>query len=370
MGEESLSLADDESWLLTPGGARREGAWRRIPTALLAATRGPEALTAESAAQREGEGYQADEALITAANAAIRLGQPLLLTGEPGSGKSTFADHVAWQLGLDEAERFQIRSDMTARELFYRYDDLARFRRAQERQGGESFAPEEFLHLSALGRAIVRASKPQRGVGGDLRKRLMPDVGPKPVRSVVLIDEIDKAPRDVPNDLLGYLTPDRLWFDVPELGGRGERVEIEADPTHLPIVIFTSNSERALPDAFLRRCLFHKIDFPAPEDLRRIVAARALKYSTREYTPNCNLVRSVVSEVERVRDRCPAHAKKPGLAEVLAFFLALDWRGLGKDEDLGATSTPWRDLARMTLLKQDEVRDSIYPRAQAGAARP
>jgi MoxR-like ATPase len=349
-----MSEKADPSWRLVSGlnAAHRPGAWARIPRPLLAGTAGARLPLPDD--DSVSDGYDADEDLIEAANAAISLGQPLLLTGEPGSGKTSFADHVAWQLGLPPALRFQIRGDMSARELFYRYDDLARFRAAQERREGESFAPESFLHLAALGKAIVQAADPARF--GELRARLAPTQPATPVRAVVLIDEIDKAPRDVPNDLLGFLTAERLWFDVPELARRGEIVEIEADPAFQPIIIFTSNSERSLPEAFLRRCLFHEIAFPEGERLRAIIARRAGPYPR-----DCVLMRSLETELVRVRRDCPPGAKPPGLAEVLSLALALKARGYKAEDDLATSKSAWRGLARATLLKQREAQDELYP---------
>jgi MoxR-like ATPase len=349
----------EPAWRLVSGPAAspRPEAWTRIPRPLLAAAPNVRPPLPDDGGVRAaaGDGYDADEDLIEAANAAISLGQPLLLTGEPGSGKTSFADHVAWQLGLPPALRFQIRGDMSARELFYRYDDLARFRAAQEWREGESFAPESFLHLSALGKAIVLAADPARFAS--LRAKLAP-AGPEwRVRRVVLIDEIDKAPRDVPNDLLGFLTAERLWFDVPELSRRGEIVEIEADPAFQPIIIFTSNSERSLPEAFLRRCLFHEIAFPEGERLRKIIARRAGPYD-----PECKLMKSLAKEVEEVRNKCPPDAKKPGVAEVLSLALALKADGYMADHDLATSKAAWRGLARVTLLKQVKAQDALYPR--------
>lgn len=355
----------------------RADAWQALPPPLLARRALLSSDVEDEPARHEGRFYFADQELIDAANVAIELGQPLLLTGEPGAGKSSFADHVAWQLGLPPAERFQLRADMSARDLFYRYDDMARFRAANEGGiGGSrpSFVPEEFLHLAPLGRAIVVGADPTRYQS--LRTRLFPNVETRARRSVVLLDEIDKAPRDVPNDLLGYLTADRIWFDIPELGGRGNVPVIEADPDRQPIVICTSNSEKGLPDAFLRRCIFFNINFPKGEALRRIVALRATGLPK-----DCDLMKSIEAEVVRVRDRIDLQTlgKKPGLAEVLSFALALTSRGYGPnhvlaDADNGGTldtsasvlleKSPihgWQDLARVTLLKDLQTQQAVYP---------
>lgn len=309
-------------------GASRAESWREVPQPLLSGKDQP-------------EDYDPEDGLIDAVNVAIELGQPLLLTGEPGAGKTSFASHVGWQLGLGECLRSQVRTDMESKDLFYRYDNLARFRAAQEE---DDRPPEDFLTLQALGEAIVRAADPN--VHGDLRKRLLPDVG-EPRRSVVLIDEIDKAPRDVPNDLLGYLTAERLWFNVPELGGRGaDRNVIEAAREFQPIIICTSNSEKSLPDAFLRRCVFYDITFPKAGGLKKILERRI-----NALPRDSNLSDDIAKLILGIREEKPV--KAPGLAEAIGFALALMRRGYVAESHLEPNG-PWVGLAKITLLKMVE----------------
>ena len=139
--------------------------------------------------------YKASTELCAAVNVALSLGQPLLLTGEPGSGKSQLADHLAWYFFDSNPEVLPIQTTSVARDLYYQYDALAHFQYNQNNK--KSLSPneleEKFIHYRGLGKAI-KDNK----------------------RMVVLIDEIDKAPRDLPNDLLTAL--DRLSFTVPESG--------------------------------------------------------------------------------------------------------------------------------------------------------
>jgi MoxR-like ATPase len=208
------------------------------------------------------ENYRADEHLINAVNVALMLGQPLLLTGEPGTGKSQLAYYVAWELGLNPLLKFETKSDSTAESLFYTYDALKRFQHAQSNVKTDSALP--YITYNALGKAILLSRDPD-----DVKGYLGDDFDhPGPSRSVVLIDEIDKAPRDFPNDILNEL--DSLYFRVPELDNR----QISANRELLPVVILTSNSEKDLPDAFLRRCVFYNIPFPDSKEMKKIVEGR------------------------------------------------------------------------------------------------
>ncbi len=202
-------------------------------------------------------GYRPEKGLIDAVNVALLLEQPLLVTGEPGTGKTQLAYSLAWELGLEPPLAYETKSTSTARDLFYNYDAVGHFRAGQADALG-------FLSWNALGEAILR-SKPD-AEGERWRATGFAPSGPR--RSVVLIDEIDKAPRDFPNDLLNEV--ERLFFRIPELGN----VRVDADPTLRPLLILTSNSEKNLPDAFLRRCAYYHIEFPGEEKLKEIVLER------------------------------------------------------------------------------------------------
>lgn len=225
---------------------------------------------------REGLPYIPDSRLIAAVNTAIILGRPLLLTGEPGCGKTEFAWAVAQAIDDQRAPEehgphglleCHVRSDSRARDLLYHYDALHRFGDAHHAEGNvrqHSTNPRNYLQLLPLGEALVA-----------------------PHRQVVLIDEIDKAPRDLPNDLLRELEAGE--FEIPELRRGQSQTNSDAPRTRWgqpftrvmgranaprPIVIITSNVERQLPDPFLRRCIFFHISFPNKARLTEIIRAR------------------------------------------------------------------------------------------------
>jgi len=224
--------------------------------------------------------YIADEKLAAAVNVAIILGKPLLLTGDPGTGKTRLAEHVALALGLDAPERFDTKSTSQAGDLFYRFDSLARFHSAHAQEKGRRAL--DFITFGPLGTAILRTLGPDHRLFSTLQLdypgRVEPDRSP--VRSVVLVDEIDKAPRDFPNDLLDAI--DNKRFTIRELErdlekqlrAECETTEITAAAASSPIVIITSNSEKNLPDPFLRRCVYYHLTFPDHGQLFAIVARR------------------------------------------------------------------------------------------------
>jgi MoxR-like ATPase len=254
------------------------------------------------------------------------LGQPLLLTGEPGCGKTLFAYSLAWELGFGEPLKFETKSTSVARDLFYTYDALKRFQNAQS---GLKTAVLDYLQYNALGAAIVRTNDSSKIAG-----LLPPDfVHPGKSNSVVLIDEIDKAPRDFPNDILNEL--ENMYFRVPELGN----VKIEADAAMHPIVVMTSNSEKDLPDAFLRRCIYYHIPFPNREQLSKIVDSRLGQYAF----GSSALLDDALDLFLTLRDPASRLRKKPATAELLGWLLTL--------RELGGDKSPFErpDLIDMSL---------------------
>jgi MoxR-like ATPase len=191
--------------------------------------------------------YLPYEELIEAVNLAIYLERPLLLKGEPGCGKTRLARAVAYELGLP-LEAWYIKSTTRAKDGLYTFDAVSRLRDAQLAATGRVIKDED----------IARISDPKSYVQWGALGRAFQNTQ----RTVVLIDEIDKADIDFPNDLLLELDEQRFIVDET-----GESIQAKAPP----IVFITSNDEKDLPDAFLRRCLFHYVEFPSIPKLVEIV---------------------------------------------------------------------------------------------------
>lgn len=223
------------------------------------------------------ESYVAADDLTIAVNAAITLERPLLVKGEPGTGKTELAKQVAWALGLNLIE-WHVKSTTKAQQGLYEYDAVSRLRDSQ--LGSEKVHDvANYIRRGKLWEAFIADEK-----------------------SVLLIDEIDKADIEFPNDLLQEL--DRMEFHVYETG---ETVRAE----QRPIVIITSNNEKELPDAFLRRCFFHYIKFPEIETLEQIIEVHYPGIKKK-------LVSAALTQFYEVRE-VPGLKKKPSTSE------ALDW---------------------------------------------
>lgn len=205
--------------------------------------------------QQDSPRFRPGEALKTAIHTALAVGEPLLLTGEAGTGKTQTAYYVAHQLGLGKVLHFQVKSGSTAQDLLYRFDHVGYFREANLSKGANSPPPDKMAFIDK----------------GELWEALE-STTPR----VLLIDEIDKAPRDFPNDLLHEL--DQMKFKVRELKAGDKDFVVGEAAVQRPLVFITSNSERRLPEAFLRRCVFHHIAFDG-KLLRQVVDAHRDDFS-------------------------------------------------------------------------------------------
>ncbi|MBG1266453.1 AAA family ATPase [Nostoc sp. WHI] len=248
--------------------------------------------------------YLPNPELVEAVNLAIYLERPLLLKGEPGCGKTQLASAVAYELGLN-LEAWYVKSTSRGRDGLYNYDAVGRLRDAQLAASGRLRAeqiqriddPTTYIRWGPVGRAFQQEN-----------------------RTVVLIDEIDKADIDFPNDLL--LELDERRFIIEETGQ-----EIEAKAA--PIVLITSNDEKDLSDAFLRRCLFHYVEFPSRERLIQIV--NALFPTSPQALVDKTIVRFLLLREEMRKDKGEA-GKKVSTSELIDWFRVL--RRYPQDEAL------------------------------------
>ena len=257
------------------------------------------------------DSYVATQDLMLAVNAAITLKRPLLVKGEPGTGKTELARQIASALGTELIE-WHVKSTTKAQQGLYEYDAVSRLRDSQ--LGDERF----------------------NDIANYIRRGKLWEAFSAERRIVLLIDEIDKADIEFPNDLLQEL--DRMEFHVYETG---ETVRAR----QRPIVIITSNNEKELPDAFLRRCFFHYIRFPDTETLQKIVDVHYPGIKQ-------NLVRAALTRFYEIRE-VPGIKKKPSTSE------ALDWiRLLVADdvspEDLRADAKNALPKLHGALLKNEQ----------------
>jgi MoxR-like ATPase len=256
--------------------------------------------------------YVATDDLRIAVNAAIALERPLLIKGEPGTGKTILAHEVANALGARLIE-WHIKSTTKAQQGLYDYDAVSRLRDSQ------------------LGDERVK------DIGNYIRRGKLWEAFAAQDRPVLLIDEIDKADIEFPNDLLQEL--DRMEFHVYETG---ETVKAR----QRPIVMITSNNEKELPDAFLRRCFFHYIKFPDHDVMTRIVEVHFPGLKQR-------LLREALTVFYELRDT-PGLKKKPSTSELL------DWLKLLLNEDVDAETLRQRDAKKAipplhgALLKNEQ----------------
>ena len=255
--------------------------------------------------------YVASEELMRAVNIAMVLQKPLLIKGEPGTGKTVLAEAIAKSLGK-ELIIWNIKSTTKAQDGLYVYDVVQRLYDSQF--GGEGVDDiEKYVKLGKLGEAFTADDQ-----------------------VILLIDEIDKADLEFPNDLLWEL--DRMEFHIPETGRT-------VTAKHRPIVIITSNAEKELPDAFLRRCVFHYIEFPDRELMAEIVNVHFQNLDQ-------HLLDQVLEAFYRIRS-LPQIKKKPSTSEIIDWIQTLIHGGY--DPDRVVAEVPYLGV----LLKKNEDIDAL-----------
>ncbi len=244
----------------------------------------------KSAAWGGTQDYIASPELHRIVNVAVALGRPLLIKGEPGTGKTVLARSVAEGLGLDFLT-WHVKSTTKAKDGLYVYDTVQRLydSRFQDKDVADI---ENYIHLGPMGQAFSSEK-----------------------RVVLLIDEIDKADVEFPNDLLHEL--DTMSFRIPETGRQVEAL-------HRPVVIITSNNEKELPDAFLRRSVFHYIEFPDQALMAKIVQV---------HFPNLaeDLFESALKAFYNLR-QIDGLRKRPSTSELLDWIAALVQAGIDPSE--------------------------------------
>jgi MoxR-like ATPase len=247
-------------------------------------------MTQSGQGYRGSDDYIASKPLMEIVNVSIALGKPLVIKGEPGTGKTLLAHSIAEALNK-KLLIWNVKSTTKAKDGLYVYDTVQRLNDARFKDKDISDI-RQYIKLGKLGQAFKNDEK-----------------------LVLLIDEIDKADVEFPNDLLNEL--DEMTFHIPEL-------DEEVAAIHRPIVIITSNSEKELPDAFLRRCIFHYIEFPDEEMMERIVKVH---YPDIEM----KLVREAIKRFYWIRE-VDGLRKKPSTSELLDWIKALALGGLNVDK--------------------------------------
>lgn len=309
--------------------------------------------------QPRPEQYLLDTPLQKAVETALRFNQPLLLTGEPGTGKTQLAYKVAHQLHEQTKNnadlvfaakplRFNTKTTAQARDLFYLYDAIGHFQQANTQAAKTadnqpvSLRPTaDFIELQALGQAITWAN-PKSEYAKKFRFD-MPEGG-KAISSVVLIDEVDKAPRDFTNDILNEIENREFFIKEQD----NYKVELGKENPQRILLIMTSNSEKNLPEAFLRRCVFYHIPLPKDEKLRDILKAHLSLPQTDVLEASLQNITEAFEELRKKVSRKP-----PATAELVALVKLLEVENAFASEIKDVKKVFRENLSLLIKTKED-----------------
>ena len=259
--------------------------------------------------------YLAPSNVADGVNLAIHLNRPILVEGEPGCGKTMLAYSIAAEKDLGDVTKIPIKSTSHAQDLLYRVNSIRRLQDAQNQQNPNARFIYPYLSLGPLGKALH-----------------------EPMRSVVLIDEIDKADIDFPNDLLDVL--DNFSFEIADLPEEEEKEckaahgfgrKIQSDKKTQPIVVITSNREKRLPEPFLRRCIYVRLLFPNDSAELRDIVRKNTKLTTAEM--NEEILKAAIESFKTVRKKAVGSAQKPpSTSELIDWIRILHWKGKTVEE--------------------------------------
>jgi MoxR-like ATPase len=321
--------------------------------------------------------YIPSQDLIDVVNLAIDLERPLLIEGEPGCGKTELATAIAYefaQKNLAPGEKWpcdtwNVKSTEMASDGLYTFDTISKMQDAQlagALAGIDKIDKDELLKRlrhgdEIIGHPYIKLGKLGEALRGDY---------PPSVRPILLIDEIDKADIDFPNDLLMEL--DKSEFEIREIRKKYPEQRIDGTKPSKPIIIITSNKERTLSDAFLRRCIYFYLEFPDEKLLRKIIENRFPSFGQISQTVNKDedSISTIIKTIETMRSTLDGQpgVKKPGTSEMLNLVQCL--QKIEEKDGSAKALADLKDIAKKSpllgiLLKTKAAQDIIAPPKQA-----